>query len=192
MKKSTINIKELINKLAPPKKVKFKELASRITGFSIPVFGVSWNPTKSERNVIRELILFLEDRRALYNPYNTETWHWVSESILKIREELNNRLKEVGENSESAISLRIMRSACRNYLDKMELYEKFLDNWEIIEKQDKQVIEDIHQNVNPIASLSELRIIFGMHIAKLCSMYGIDLEGKIISILPPELQENSE
>jgi hypothetical protein len=39
----------------------FKTLAKRITGISLPVFGVSWNPPMPERDIVRETFIFLED-----------------------------------------------------------------------------------------------------------------------------------
>lgn len=49
--------------------IRFKDIASRLSGIAIPVFGVSWTPPESERKIIRDLLVFLEDRRALYNPF---------------------------------------------------------------------------------------------------------------------------
>lgn len=66
----------------------FKELASRVTGVSIPIFGVSWNPPESERQVVRETFIFLEDRRALYNDFAHEITEEVADSVLAIRAEL--------------------------------------------------------------------------------------------------------
>lgn len=42
----------------------FKEIASKITGVSFPVFGVSWNPGKPDIKIAQEVINFLEDRRV--------------------------------------------------------------------------------------------------------------------------------
>ena len=52
-------------------KVSFLEIANRITGFEIPIFGggVSWNPATLDIEVSRRLLTFLVDRRALYQPY---------------------------------------------------------------------------------------------------------------------------
>ena len=50
--------------------MKFQEILSRITGLSVPVFGVSWTPPAAEVTIARRVVTFLEDRRVLYNP----TW----------------------------------------------------------------------------------------------------------------------
>lgn len=65
--------------------VTFKEIASRITGISIPVFGVSWNLPESDREIVRETLIFLEDRRALYNDFAHELDHEVSQSVPNLR-----------------------------------------------------------------------------------------------------------
>ena len=185
MKITKDEIKKLIARVSVPKKIPFADLVRYITGVSTPVFGISWNPPEPEREKIRKLIIYLEDRRALYNPYNMETMHWVDESVLKIREELTGSLQQLGEESKAAPSLRAMRAACRQYLDKFELLRKLHAYRGSIKKLDIDNMEDIYRNLNFESSLGELRAIFGIHIAKLCAMYGIDLEGKLLNILPP-------
>src|SRR5687768_8950801 len=45
----------------------FNDLTSRLTGMSIPIFGMSWTPPASERDAAKRVVTFLEDRRVLYN-----------------------------------------------------------------------------------------------------------------------------
>lgn len=48
------------------------ETARRVTGISTPVFGVSWSdPGPSETEIVRRFLVFLEDRRVLYNPFDS-------------------------------------------------------------------------------------------------------------------------
>ena len=86
-------------------KVKFKEIANRITGISLPFFGVSWNPAEAEREIVRETFIFLEDRRALYNDYAHELNQEVTDSIHAIRAELTSALKRLPEGSEVSAHL---------------------------------------------------------------------------------------
>jgi hypothetical protein len=51
-----------------------RDLARRITGFSTPFFGVSWNPPAAERDTVRGFLTFLEDRRVLFNPDYASAW----------------------------------------------------------------------------------------------------------------------
>jgi len=49
-----------------------KSLAHRLTGFSLPFFGVQWTPPADEREIVRGLLTALEDRRVLFVPYHLE------------------------------------------------------------------------------------------------------------------------
>ncbi|WP_425469518.1 DUF6650 family protein [Paraburkholderia azotifigens] len=68
------------------------EIVSRITGFSVPVFGIQWNPSEAERAVARRVLTFLEDRRVLYSPSQMEVPSHCVESVLRIRESLTSEL----------------------------------------------------------------------------------------------------
>ena len=65
--------------------MKFKQIINRLTGFSTPVFGVSWSPPQSHIDVARSVIIFLEDRRVLYNPYELEVPQHCIHSVIEIR-----------------------------------------------------------------------------------------------------------
>lgn len=61
----------------------FREIRERLTGISCPIFGVSWNPSETERTKAIKIIRFLEDRRVLYNPYEQECPDHCIHSIIK-------------------------------------------------------------------------------------------------------------
>lgn len=152
--------------------ISFDKIARRITGFSTPIFGVSWNPPKDEREIVRKLIIYLEDRRVLYNPYRLEYFDPVVDSILQIRKNLTEVLENLDEKSKATPSVRAMRAACRKFLNQVAGREhRFMD-------------------VDLIFYLGELRGVFGNHIAVLCTMYGIDVEGDLGEILPVEDKES--
>ncbi len=151
-------------------KVPFKKIAKSLTGISTPVFGVSWNPPETEREIVRKLLVFLEDRRVLYNPYEIEMPEYVDRSIIEIRHELTEILRTLDENSEISQHIRAMRAACRKFLNQItpsqrHRYYRWGDG-------------------EFFAALGELRAIFGIHIAQLCVKYGIDVEQELASILP--------
>jgi hypothetical protein len=149
----------------------FRELASRITGLSIPVFGISWQPPESERSIVRSVLVFLEDRRVLYNPFAIEVEYQVTDSVLEIRTNLTDAIQHLPDKSEAIPHLRGMRAACREYLDNTGFHHD-------------------GPRFGFMADLGRLRTIFGYHIAKLAIMYGIDLEGELAAILPPEYKED--
>ncbi len=150
-------------------KIHFKDLASRLTGVSLPVFGVSWNPPEPERKVVRDMMVFLEDRRALYNDFAHEIEDQVAQSVLQIRSELTNALRRLPERAEAAPAFRAMRAACREYLT--------------------TVGHRSPRFFGAMAELGRLRGIFGVHIAYLAIKYGIDIEGELASTIPIELRE---
>jgi len=150
-------------------KVNFNRVARTITGFSTPVFGISWNPPESERETVRKLITFLEDRRALFNPYDIENPHWLIESVLEIRKTLTESLQALAEESGIASHLRALRAACRKFLDQTEMIERGRAPYS-----------------NIFAALGEMRGVFGIHIAQLCVKYGVDVEDELAAIFPVE------
>ena len=155
-------------------KIKYKQIAKSLTGFSTPFFGVSWNPPETDRDIVRKLITFLEDRRALYNPYNIETPMFVDQSILMIRKELTDTLQKLGDNPDISPHLRAMRAACRKYMN--EAYNQTRPRFHF-------------RDFEIFAALGEIRAVFGIHIAQLAVKYGIDIEGELASILPIEDKE---
>lgn len=152
-------------------KIKFGKIAKSLTGFSTPVFGISWSPPETDRDIVRKLITFLEDRRALYNPYNIETPIFVDQSILEIRKKLTDTLQQLGDNPDISPHLRAMRAACRKHMNKAG-------------NQTRSIFHFIDFEV--FAALGELRAVFGVHVAQLAVKYGIDIEDELASILPIE------
>jgi hypothetical protein len=148
--------------------IRFKDIAARITGVSIPIFGISWNPPESEREVIREIFVFLEDRRVLYSPYFDEIESEVNESLLRIRDELTQALRRLSETSEAAHGLRAMRSACRTYLEMTTPFR--------------------HGPFAYPGELRNLRARFGFQLAHLAIQYGIDVEDDLAAILPRDVE----
>src|SRR2546422_3683843 len=97
--------------------MKYKEVLSRITGFSVPVFGVSWNPPQPDITVARRVLAFLEDRRVLYNPYDIEVEHDCIHSVIEIRKFLTETIGNLEPKSKLAEHLRAIRAACRTFVD---------------------------------------------------------------------------
>lgn len=118
---------------------------------------------------VRDLLLVLEDRRALYNDYAFEIEHEVSQSVLQIRAELTRTLQRLPEGSEASGSLRAMRAACREYLNNTR--------------------RGFGPHFQFMLELGKLRALVGQHIAYLAVKYGLDIEGDLALILPPEVNE---
>lgn len=157
-------------------KMKFNEIANRITGISCPFFGVSWNPPEPERNIAKRVITYLEDKRVLYSPYELEVPEHCASSILDLRRFLTNEIGGIKKDVEIEKDLRALRAACRKFLDKTQ-------------KNGNKLRYPMHRldNVTAwtfISGLGELRGVFGIHIAKIAVSYGVDVEEELASIIP--------
>jgi hypothetical protein len=150
-------------------RLSFRKIADRITGLSTPVFGISWTPPEDKREVVRRLVAFLEDRRALYQGFHMEYSPWVEQSVLEMRKELTNVLQTCAEDQELTGPIRGMRAACRKFLNEVGHPGRR------------------HSMRNEAAlwqALGELRGVFGLHLARLCAAYGVDVEPELATILP--------
>lgn len=158
--------------------MKFKDITKRITGISTPIFGVSWNPENTERDIARQVITYLEDRRVLYTPSEMESPSHCVQSVLQIRQFLTSKIGKAPEETELTNSLRAMRAACRKFLNQTSN-----PNGDIIR---------FGSHVGHFASwefngaIGELRGVFGIHVAKIAVAYGIDIEEDLASIIPGE------
>ncbi len=88
------------------------ETARRIMGISAPfgLGGIQWaDPGPSERELVRRFILFLKDRRMLYNATMLEVRSQVDHSIHEIRKECTEALRQLGEHAFGTIPMRSIR-----------------------------------------------------------------------------------
>jgi len=150
--------------------MKFTEIASRINGFSIPIFGVSWTPAKADVSIAKSIILFLEDRRMLYVPYEVENPDYVIRSVFMVRAFLTDILTQGQLGGDIENNIRGMRAACRKFLDDHPHNERHVG------------YRDIELN----QSLGEFRGVIGQYVAVLSVRYGIDVRSPLDVILPIE------
>ncbi|MFS1896605.1 DUF6650 family protein [Vibrio cyclitrophicus] len=82
-----------------------------MTGLSCPIFGIQWTAPVDEVKLAEQFVIFLEDKRVLFNPSHMEdSGHCVS-SVNCIRDEITSTLQQVNSKSPLSKSLRRMRSA---------------------------------------------------------------------------------
>jgi len=155
-------------------KLKGKAIASRLTGISCPIAGVSWTPPLDEQDKARRLLVFLEDRRVLYNPYEMEIGPHVVDSVLEIRKRLVADLEDVEKDSLLGESMAALSAACRAFLNKTEFSPG-------------------HRIYGPFTTaLGELRALFGVHLARLVCGYDLEVSEEAASILPPPVEEEDD
>jgi hypothetical protein len=149
--------------MALPRKVRGRP-RPRLTGISVLLAGVSWDWTESERDAIRDLIVALEDRRALTESHDREYSPHVIESIMVIRTLLTETLQRLPEGGKSAELVRDMRGACHAFLNRVG---------------DHPWSDEFSEQ------LGELRGRFGLNLAVLADAFGIQVSWPLASILPP-------
>jgi len=161
--------------------MKFREIVSRVTGLSVPIFGIQWSPPESECAVARRILAFMEDRRVLFVPSEMEVPHHCVESVLRIREFLTGELGSLDSANELALSLRAMRAACRKFLATVEADDHHIIQFGASHGHYASWIFN--------GAVGELRGVFGVHIARLAASHGLDVEGELASILPASTDE---
>lgn len=140
-------------------------LTTRLTGVSIPLGGLQWNPKPDDREAIRKLVVFLEDRRVLHIDETGDLAHksahhlvypeWVMQSILETRQRVTNTLEELDFDATPKAILEEMRAACRRVAR-------------------VQPVHRAQQSPVAILDLGRFRKIMGMCIGGLCIGYKID------------------
>ncbi len=154
--------------------MKFKEILGRITGFSVSVFGVSWNPPEPETIVARRVLTFLEDRRVLYNPYHLEVADQCVHSVPEIRRVLTDEIGNLASDSKRVDHLRGIRAACRKFLNDTGRGEH-----RVLQPRWPGPFE-----AEFFTELGELRARIGLHVAAIAVMHGLDVEGDLAETLP--------
>lgn len=149
--------------------VKFSELGHRLNGISTPFGGLTWQPSEAEATIARRILLFLEDRRVLYNPYDWEVPDHCLMSVLEIRRFLVTQL-QLDVSVELSENLKAMTAACR----------KFLNHIQTLDRQYRGGLAEWQFNV----ALGELRATFGILIAIIAERNHLDVEGDLSTILP--------
>ena len=163
--------------------MKFSEIASRLTGISTPLGGVSWRATELEISSARRVVSFLEARRVLYAPDEMEVPSHCVDSVMDIRRFLSGELGKLHDGSEFAASLRAMRTACRKFLERVgvdgrevALYANHHGHW---------------ASWTFYGALGEMRGTFGVHPARIATQFKLDIEDSLASILPARDEESS-
>ena len=153
----------------PPRaRLSLRDLARRITGFSTPVFGISWTPPTAEHETVRGFLTFLEDRRVLFQPYLMEIEPDAHRSVLAIRQQCTESLMKLDAQSRAVGPVRAIRAACRRFLDETP------DQWR----------HRFSDSPYFFTALGELRASVGAQIAVLAVLYKIELEDELASIAP--------
>ncbi len=152
---------------------------------------MSWEPPTVDVDVAHRVIVFLEDRRVLYEPAEVEVADHCIESVLEIRRFLTGVLGDGGIAEDLGGHLRAMRAACRHFLTASRAIDPGDDPdlwtpWRRDRDRDRFGYRSGLEDWNLNQALGELRGVCGIHIAQIAVKYGIDLEEQLASILPTD------
>ncbi len=151
------------------------DIMNRLTGISCPAFGISWNPEESERDIARRIIIYLEEKRVLYSPYELETIYSVIHSVIDIRNMLTNEIPKMKKNGQLEEYARAMRSACNKFLSRCK------------DDDDFRAHASIQGNICNwifLSAIGELRGVFGIMIGQIVKAYGVEIEEQLAEIIP--------
>src|ERR1700676_2648318 len=149
--------------------------ARRITGISVPFGGIQWSdPGPSDGRIVRDFVLFLEDRRVLYNPIYLEVVGQVELSIHEIRAQCTKTLQALSPKAFAVTPVRTIREAGRRFHDDQNEDFRFFDgHWP-------------HREGSPgfFTALGAFRATVGQQVAFLAAHYDFDIEGDWAAVLP--------
>lgn len=164
-------------------RMRASEAASRLTGFSTPFFGFSWEPATSDIAVVRRVITFLESRRVLYMGYPAEMPDQCVESVIQIRDMLTKVIGAGGIADKVENPLRIMRRYCNHFLNRVGRTE---------DPQhagfSRRLYHDARYRIPDWAfseALGEFRAGIGLQVAILSAAAQVDVEEPLANFLPP-------
>src|SRR5215210_1331743 len=156
------------------------EILNRLMEFSIPIGGLSWQSAPRDVEVARRVLIFLDDRRVLYDPFEVQVPERCVESVLQIRQFLTTALDDQGIGSELVGHLRGMRAACLAFL------YRFSSPADI---SFGDIGEDWWLNQELGQALGALRTVFGFQLAQIAVRYSLDVDEPlsytIHTALPP-------
>ncbi|MEV6651734.1 DUF6650 family protein [Streptomyces sp. NPDC051219] len=152
------------------------EIMRRIKGFSTPLGGLDWEAPVPQRVVAKRVLVYLEDRRVLTTERGfaeslRDPEHCVA-SVLQIREMLTQILMEPDTSEELADHLKVMRAACRRYLNRVGTNDS-------VGRQPTRL-----RSASYGAALGELRAVFGIQLGVIATRYKLELSGGLEALLP--------
>jgi hypothetical protein len=151
------------------------DAARRVTGISTPLGGISWgDPGPGDGETVRQFLIFLEDRRVLYNAMDLEVVDQVHRSIHEIRAQCTKTLQALPPKGFAVGPVRAIREACRRFHDDETEQFRFFDRgWSRHEG-----------GPGFFVALGAYRATVGQQVALLAAHYDIDVEGALASVLP--------
>lgn len=102
-------------------------VVSKLTGISTSFFGVSWQPSAREGDVVVKLLIYFEGKRSLgIDEYGLESHGpvirpaWLSMSVMQIRDQATQSIQTMSLSRPAADVMNIMINSCNRFLSELE------------------------------------------------------------------------
>lgn len=155
----------------------------RLTGISVPFGGLQWETVKGDKDIALGVILYLEDRRVLFDDLAVEDERDCVHSALAIRTFVNEQIAEARPGATVQGLLRSIRAACRRFVDRGG---RDGENY----RRDDGGLRYGHM-VDPLSlALGDLRTTVGFAVAALADRFDLEVEEELAQILPPEVSDD--
>lgn len=143
----------------------------RLNGLTLPWLGASWETVPGDKEVAKETIVFLENKRVLFGERHNEDGPYCLASANEIRHFLTGKIS-AARGKELADSLRAMRAAARRFADAAGPDARnFAGGWE--------------PGSMFWLALGDFRTLMGVQIARIATQFGLAVEDDLMRILPP-------
>jgi hypothetical protein len=146
----------------------------RIVGIAFPWFGVSWGYGDSDKDIVRRVFTFLEDRRVLYTSLDAQTFYYVGASVGQIRDMLTGELSAKSIGIELRERLQSIRRSLRKFMDALDQIQRLENSGSLteFEVRDRQVL-----------ALGEMRGSVSPILADLAIKYEVEVEEDLAAVL---------
>lgn len=144
-------------------------------GGSINVGGThNYGTSKpTQKQIAREVIIYLEDKRVLYNASQLENPDHCITAVIQIREFLTRTIKRLSDADELSSELRVIRNAARKFTDKDQDMKMHFGRGAGFDQEF-------------FSALGEMRGVFGIYLEKIANRYALKVEDGLASIFTAE------
>lgn len=173
-------------------KISFKEILrrSQINGVELPFIGggISWKTNPSEKEIANKFLLFLADRRALYQKWELEHEIAVMHSMREIRQRITIDIQNIDSKSNFFQAMRELQITCQSFLTLVENHTGPLGLHPPSREGYPRPAPFDHtwrqEQIEFYVELGKLRSIFGHIIAAISIQFKIDIDERLEPILP--------
>jgi hypothetical protein len=144
----------------------------RVNSLTVPVFGIGWEVVPGDKEVARDVVIEMENRRLLFAERQPEDELYCVRSAIDIRNFLGGQIAKA-RGKELQQSLRAMRAAARQFVDAAG--------------PEAQAFRQGYNGPKVFGlAIGDLRSLMGTQLAAIVAHYGLEVEPELASIFPPE------